>query len=72
MIARIIVESNDLCDSYIREDIENNLLQETIANAIARMFRINRNIISNLESNCYYCTRMFILNKNLCDTKSIT
>ncbi len=72
MIARIIVKSNNLCDSYIREDIKNNFSQETTTNAIARMSRINRNIINNLESSYYYCTKMFILNKNLYDTKSIT
>jgi len=72
MIVRIIVKSNDLCDSYIRKDIENNFSQKTIANAIARMSRTNRNIINNLEFSYYYCIRMFILNKNLCNIKSIT
>ncbi len=71
MIACIIVKSNNLCDLYIQENIKNNFSQKTTTNAIARMSRINRNIIDNLESNCYYCTRMFVLNKNLCNTKSI-
>jgi len=71
MIAHIIVESNNLCDSYIREDIKNNLSQEIIANAITRMSRVNRNIIDNLESSYYYCTRMSILSKNLYNIKSI-
>jgi len=71
MIAYMIVKLNDLCDSYIREDIENNLSQKTIANAITRMSRINYDIINNLELTYYYCTKMSILSRNLCDTKSI-
>ncbi len=71
MIARIIVKSNNLCDLYIRENIENNLSQKIATNAIAKMSHINRNIINSLESSCYYCTRMFILSENLCDIKNI-
>jgi len=71
MIARIVVKSNNLCDLYIRENIKNNFSQKTTTNAIARMSYINRNIIDNLKFNYCYCTRMFVLSKNLCNIKSI-